>query len=92
MFRSNPVRSDVYKRQDLTELGNLIELAESIDTSEFTSETVEAFQAALEAAQEVYDDGNDALAVDVEKADVYKRQAYALHWCPAFNQWSPCSV
>ena len=20
------------------------------------------------------------------------RMAYALHWCPAFNQWSPCSV
>ena len=57
-----------FEQGDLTELGNLIELAESIDTSEFTSETVEAFQAALEAAQEVYDDGNDALAVDVEKA------------------------
>ncbi len=20
------------------------------------------------------------------------RMAYALHWCPAFNRWSPCSV
>ena len=57
----------------MTELGYLIDLAESIDTDEFTSETVEAFQAALDAAKDVYDDGNDALAVDVEKAwqDLY---------------------
>ena len=34
---------------------------------------MEAFQAALDAAKDVYDDGNDALAVDVEKAwqDLY---------------------
>ena len=25
-------------------------------------------------------------------AAVLDRMAYALHWCPAFNQWSPCSV
>ena len=62
-----------FEKGDLTELGYLIDLAESIDTDEFTSETVEAFQAALDAAKDVYDDGNDALAVDVEKAwqDLY---------------------
>ena len=57
-----------FEKGDLTELKNLIGLAEEVNIDEFTAETVAVFEKALEAAKDVYDDGNDALAVDVEKA------------------------
>ena len=70
---------------DKTELNALIEKAEEIDTSKYTEESVKAFEAALAAAKEAYE--NAATQKELDEAESALNHAIeALQEKPATPQ------